>query len=192
MTTMTTATATASRDATAPVWQIDPAHTQTQFEVKHMMFAKVRGQFGELSGTVQFDPTDLAASRVDAVIQSTSIETGVADRDAHLRSGDFLDVERYPELQFTSRKVTAVAEGSFAVVGDLTIRDVTREVMLAVEETGRGLDPWGNNRVGFSASTSIDRRDFGLTWNQALETGGILVGTDVKITIEVQAIEPAA
>jgi polyisoprenoid-binding protein YceI len=182
-------TTTVSHPTTASTWTIDPAHTQVEFEVKHMMFAKVRGRFRNVEATLVLGSDRQSdATRVEAVIESASIDTGQPQRDEHLRSADFFDVTRFPALRFVSRTVRRKADGGFAVTGDLTIRDVTRQVELEVQETGRGTDPWGKERVGFTASSTIDRRDFGLTWNQALETGGILVGTDVRIILEVQAV----
>ena len=180
-------TATATRPAT---WQIDPAHTQVEFEVRHMMFAKVRGRFGQVEGRVRLPASgDPAGASVEAVIASPSIQTGQEQRDEHLRSPDFFDVSRFPELRFVSRSATRTGKGELEVAGDLTIRDVTRPVLLQVRETGQGTDPWGKERIGFAATTTIDRRDYGLTWNQALEAGGILVGNEVKILLEVQAVE---
>ena len=177
-----TATQTATR------WQIDPAHTQVEFTVKHMMFSKVRGRFEAVDGSLQFDPDgDLGDAGVRVTIDAASIDTGQEDRDEHLRSADFLDVEKYPELTFASASVEAGRDDEFTVTGDLTIHGVTREVELDAELSGVAPDPWGNQRVAFSASTTIDRRDFDLTWNQALETGGVLVGHEVKISLEVQA-----
>lgn len=173
----------------ATTWRIDPSHSQVEFEVKHMVFAKVRGRFEALEGTVVIGPAeDLARSGTEVVIEASSIDTGQAQRDEHLRSADFFDVARFPHLRFRSEGVSRKADGGLALEGALTIRDVTRRVELEVTETGRGKDPWGNARIGFAASTLIDRRDYGLTWNQALEAGGILVGNDVRITIEVQAV----
>jgi len=184
-------TATTQAPSTRTLWQLDGAHTQVGFEVKHMMFAKVRGRFTDVQGTLAIGPeADDAESRASVVIGAASIDTGQAQRDEHLRSPDFFDAERFPELTFESRSVVRDGE-ALTIVGDLTIRDVTREVELSVEETGRGIDPWGNERVGFSATAVIDRRDFGLTWNQALEAGGVLVGNEVRITIEVQATQAA-
>ncbi len=184
---MTTTVTRAPRTA-ATTWQLDPAHTQVEFEVKHMMFAKVRGRFTELTGSLVVGPAGKEAqSRASVVLRAASIDTAQAQRDAHLRSADFFDVERFPELTFESRTVRR--DGSRLIMaGDLTIRDVTREVVLEVTESGEGIDPWGKERIGFAATTSIDRRDFGLTWNQALETGGILVGNEVRISIEVEAV----
>jgi polyisoprenoid-binding protein YceI len=157
-----------------------------------MMFTTVRGRFSDLAGTVTFDDADPSAASVEVEIGAASIDTQVEDRDEHLRSGDFLDAENHPTLTFASRRI----EGSpsepgdeFRIVGDLTIRGVTREVVLEARFEGTGTDPWGGTRAGFSADTSIDRREFGLTWNQALETGGVLVGHEVKIHLQVQAVQ---
>jgi polyisoprenoid-binding protein YceI len=173
-------------------WQLDPVHTTVEFAVKHMMFTTVRGRFTKLSGMVMVDEDNLAGSTVEVEIDATSIDTGVADRDAHLRSADFLDVEHFPTLTFRSRRVEGAAkkEGDrFKVVGDLTIRGKTIEVTLDATYEGTGKDPWGGTRSGFNARTEIDRREWGLEWNQALEAGGILVGTNVKIELEAQAVK---
>lgn len=178
-------------------WNLDATHSQVEFAVKHMMFTTVRGRFGDVTGTITLDGDTPARSAVEVTIQAASLDTRVADRDAHLRSADFFDVERYPTLTFRSRRVEgspAKAGDAFKVVGDLTIRGVTREVVLDARFEGTGTDPWGNARSGFSAEAVIDRRDFGLTWNQALEAGGVLVGHEVKIELQVQAVmvrEPA-
>ncbi|MEZ4224763.1 MAG: YceI family protein [Polyangiaceae bacterium] len=171
-------------------WSIDSAHSAVNFSVRHMVFAKVRGRFGAWRGSVELNPADLARSKVEIEIDASSIDTGVADRDNHLRSGDFLDVEQYPSLRFVSTKVEA-GGSRYRLVGNLTIRDVTREVVLDVEFGGQAKDPWGNQRVAFTAATSIDRRDFGLTWNQVLEAGGVLVGERIDIEIELQAVAQA-
>ena len=173
-------------------WQLDPAHSQVEFSVKHMMFTTVRGRFADVEGTIDLDQDNPGASSVSVDIDAASIDTRVEDRDNHLRSGDFLDVESHPKITFRSKEVRgAVADpgAEFEVVGDLTIRGVTREVTLEARFEGTGTDPWGGTRSGFSASTKIDRRDFGLTWNQALETGGVLVGHEVKIELQVQAVQ---
>jgi polyisoprenoid-binding protein YceI len=170
-------------------WQIDAAHSDIGFAVKHMMISTVKGRFTDVSGTVAFDEADAAGSSVDVTINAASVDTRQEQRDTHLRSADFFDVENYPALTFRSRRVESVGSGEFRVVGDLTIRGATREVTLEVADEGRGQDPWGKERAGFSARTVIDRRDFGLTWNAALEAGGILVGNDVKISLEVQAVK---
>ncbi len=173
-------------------WNLDPAHTTVEFSVKHMMFTTVRGRFKDVSGTIALDPDDPDASHVEVEIEAASIDTGVEDRDKHLRSADFLDVENHTEITFRSRRVDGAAreEGDeFQLVGDLTIRGTTREVTLDCTFQGVGKDPWGGERAGFNARTKVDRRDFGLTWNQALEAGGVLVGNDVKIEIDAQAVK---
>lgn len=174
----------------ATLWKVDPAHTQIEFSVKHMMFTKVRGQFSDFEGTVEFDQESPQDSSVEVTIDASSIDTGVSDRDDHLRSGDFFDVENHRQIAFRSKSISGpIEEGSeFQIVGDLTIRGVTREVTLDAVFHGTGTDPWGGTRVGFGAEIEIDRRDFDLTWNQALETGGILVGHDIDISLQVQAV----
>ena len=175
-------------------WTIDPAHSLVEFAAKHMMITTVKGRMANARGTVTMDEASPERSVVDVELDSASIDTGADQRDQHLRSADFLDVERFPTLSFRSRRIvgTPLAEGErFRVVGDLTIRGVTREVTLDATYEGRGRDPWGGERVSFSADTKIDRRDFGLTWNAALETGGVLVSNDIKIHIEVQAVRAA-
>ena len=170
-------------------WNIDPIHTAAEFKVKHMMISNVKGNFTAVGGAVKLDEGDLANSRVEATIEAGSIHTGNADRDVHLKSPDFFDVEKFPALSFTSTSITRTGDGELAVGGDLTIRGVTRDVVFAVDgPTPPAKDPWGNIRIGFSAATKINRKDFGLTWNAALETGGILVGDEVTITLDVQAI----
>jgi len=173
-------------------WQVDGAHSAVNLAVRHMVISKVRGHFSKWSAKLQLDTADLPRSTVEVDIEAASIETGVADRDNHLRSPDFLDAAKYPTLRYRSRRVEATSKDRLRVVGDLTIRDVTREVVLDVEYGGQGKDPWGNTRVGFTATTSLNRKDFGLTWNQALETGGVLVADRVDIEIELQAIKQAA
>jgi polyisoprenoid-binding protein YceI len=173
-------------------WQIDPAHSAVEFAVKHMMFTTVRGRFKEFRGTIEVDENNPDRSTVTVEIVASSIDTGAADRDAHLRSGDFLDVENHPTITFRSRSVQGAAkkEGDrFTVTGDLTIRGATMEVTLECEFEGTGTDPWGGTRAGSRATAKIDRRDWGLKWNQALETGGILVANEVRIEIEVQAVK---
>jgi polyisoprenoid-binding protein YceI len=175
----------------ATIWTLDPTHTQVEFSVKHMMFTKVRGRFAGVEGTVRLDAENPTTSSVEVEIDAASIDTRVADRDRHLRSADFLDVENHPLITFRSRSVEgSLSEpgAAFSVHGDLTIRGVTREVTLAATFEGTGTDPWGGTRSGFSAKAKIDRRDFGLTWNQALETGGVLVGHDVTIELQLQVV----
>jgi polyisoprenoid-binding protein YceI len=175
---------------TAGTFAIDPTHTSASFTVRHLMVSKVRGTFGQITGEIVI-AEDPFASTVSVKIPTASIDTGVADRDNHLRSADFLDVEKYPELSFRSRGGSLTSGNEFQLVGELTIRDVTREVTLDVEYEGLALSPWGGEVIGFSATTEIDREDFGITWNQALETGGVLVGKKAKIEISVEAIRQA-
>jgi polyisoprenoid-binding protein YceI len=176
--------------ATTTTWNIDPVHSTAEFKVRHMMITNVKGQFTAVTGVVNLDESDLTNSRVEASIDANSINTRDADRDAHLKSADFFDVEKFPTLSFASTRVTRTGEGELEVEGDLTIHGVTRKVVFAVEgPTAQAKDPWGNTRVGLSATTKINRKDFGLTWNAALETGGILVGDEVTITLDVQAIK---
>lgn len=172
-------------------WTLDPAHSQVEFTARHMMITKVRGRFGTVNGVVKVDEADYSNSRVEVEIGAASIDTREDDRDAHLRSADFLDVENHPTLTFRSTRVEGLElepGAEFRVVGDLTIRGTTKEVTLEAVYEGRGTDPWGGERLGFSADTVIDRREFGLEWNQALEAGGILVGNEVKIHLEAQAV----
>jgi polyisoprenoid-binding protein YceI len=173
-------------------WQVDPAHSAVNLVVRHMVISKVRGHFSKWTARLDLDPEHLARSSVEVQIDAASVDTGVADRDAHLRSADFLDVQRHPTIGYRSRRVEVLAPDRVRVVGDLTIRGVTREVPLDVEVGGQGKDPWGNLRAGFSARASIHRKDFGLTWNQALETGGVLVADRVDVEIEVEAVRQAA
>ena len=173
-------------------WKLDPAHTAVEFAVKHMMFTTVRGRFKGVDGTISIDEQNPDASRVEVEIDAASIDTGVGDRDAHLRSADFLDAEHHPKLTFRSTRVEGAhrKEGDrFKVAGVLTIRGTSQDVTLDCTFEGLGKDPWGGQRAGFNARTEIDRREWGLKWNQALETGGILVGNSVKIEIEAQAVK---
>jgi polyisoprenoid-binding protein YceI len=173
-------------------WQVDGAHSAITLAVRHMVISKVHGRFARWSAKLALDTADLARSSVEVEIDAASIETGVADRDAHLRSPDFLDVERHPAITYRSRQVEVLSAERIRVVGDLTIRGATREVPLDVEVGGQGKDPWGNVRAGFTARASLHRKDFGLTWNQALETGGVLVADRVDVEIELQAVRQAA
>ncbi len=173
-------------------WNLDTAHSGINFSARHMVFAKVRGRFGTWTGKAKLDPRDLTRSSVEVEIDGASIDTGLADRDAHLRSPDFLDVERFPKLRFESTRVEKAGGDRYRIHGELTIRDVTRPVVLDAEYGGQATDPWGNQRIAFTATTSIDRGDFGLQWNQVLEAGGVLVGQRVDIEIEVQAVQVAA
>ncbi len=173
-------------------WNIDPAHSSIEFAVKHMMFTTVRGRFKEFSGTIRADETNPDQSVVEVEIAAASIDTGSADRDAHLRSADFLDVENHPAITFRSRRVEGAhkQEGDrFTLTGELTIRATTLEVTLDCQFEGIGKDPWGGTRAGSRATGRLDRRDWGLKWNQALETGGILVANEVRIEVDVQAVK---
>lgn len=182
-------TVTAPRIATS-TWNIDPVHSVAEFKVKHMMISNVKGQFTGVSGKLTLDEADVASSRIEATIEAATINTREADRDKHLRSADFFDVEKFPVLTFQSTRVQRTADGELAVDGELTIHGVTRNVTFAVEgPTAPGKDPWGNTRIGLSATTKINRKDYGLTWNAALETGGILVGDEVTITLDVQFVK---
>jgi polyisoprenoid-binding protein YceI len=179
--------------AAATTWQLDATHSSVEFSVKHMMMTTVRGRFKELEATLRGDRDHPEDAGVDVTIQVASIDTGVADRDAHLRSADFFDVERYPRITFHSTRIDGDApheEGDrFRLVGELTIRDTVMEIVLDCEYHGRGVDPWGKTRAGFSFRTEIDRREWGLKWNQVIETGGVLVANKVRIDGEVQFVK---
>ena len=177
---------------TTNTYNLDTTHSAIGFSVRHLLFAKVRGRFAQWSGTLELNEADLTHSRVQVSIDATSIDTGTADRDQHLKSPDFFDVAQFPTLSFKSSRIEALDGDRYRVHGDLTIRDTTREVVLESEFSGKAKDPWGNERVAFTAKASIDRRDFGLKWNQALETGGVVVGERVEIELEVQAVKAAA
>jgi polyisoprenoid-binding protein YceI len=178
-------------DMTTERWEIDSSHSGIHFSVRHLVIAKVRGQFSRWTGAVVVPDGDFTKASVEAVVDASSIETGVADRDAHLKSADFFDVAQFPEVTFKAARVTPAGD-DLRVVGDLTIKGITREVTLDVEQLGQVKDPWGNDRVAFSAKTAIDRKDFGLTWNQVLETGGVAVGDRINLEIEVEAVRQAA
>jgi polyisoprenoid-binding protein YceI len=183
MSTVTTVTAPAQTR-----WTIDPAHSNVEFAVRHLMISTVRGRFADVQGTVTLDPVDLSTAAVDVTIGAASIDTRMSQRDDHLRSADFFDVAQHPTLTFKSRRA-AVQGDQVTLTGDLTIRGVTREVVLAVTAEGEQADPWGGTRRGFVATGKIKRSDFGLTWNQALEAGGVAVGDEVKITIDAQLVQ---
>lgn len=170
-------------------WAIDASHSEVGFSVKHLMISTVRGRFAGVSGTIQFAEGDYSTAVAEVTIDASTIDTREEKRDAHLRSADFFDVEQFPALTFKSRRVQNVKADAFELVGDLTIRDVTREAVLDVAFEGTQKDPWGNTKSAFSATTTINRKDFGLTWNAGLETGGVLVGEDVKITLDVQLLK---
>lgn len=178
-------------DKTA-TWTIDPAHTEIGFAVRHLMLSTVRGRFGAVTGSVTVDEKDPNSAKVDVTIDVTSIDTRQEGRDNHLRSADFFDVATYPTMHFVSKRIEADVTGTFRVIGDLTIKGTTREVALDVTLEGRAIDPWGNDRVGFSATGKLNRADFGLTWNQALETGGVVVGDEIKLSIDAELVRQAA
>ncbi|NUP10853.1 MAG: YceI family protein [Polyangiaceae bacterium] len=170
-------------------WQLDTTHSGIHFAVRHMVISKVRGAFTRWDGKLEFDAQRLDDSRVSVRIDAASIDTREAKRDEHLRSADFFDVEQFPALTFESKKVEKRGESDYRIVGDLTIHGVTKEVTLETEYLGGGKDPWGNERIGFQAKTTISRKDFGLGWNQVLEAGGVLVGEQVEISLDIQAVK---
>ena len=172
-------------------WEIDSSHSGIHFSVRHLVIAKVRGQFSRWSGAVVVPDGNFARATVEAVIDPSSIDTGVADRDAHLKSADFFDVAQFPEVIFKASRVEAASGDDLHLVGELTIKGITREVALDVEQLGQLKDPWGNQRAAFSAKAVIDRKDFGLAWNQVLETGGLAVGERVNLEIEIEAVRQA-
>jgi len=176
---------------TTKTWNIDTAHSGVHFSVRHMVISKVRGSFGSFAGTVTWDDADPRASAVEATLDVGSIDTGVGQRDDHLRSPDFFDAQQFPQIAFKSRGVEPKGTDRLRVTGDLTIHGVTREVDLDVELGGRAKDPWGNERAGFSATGKLNRADFGLHWNQALETGGVVVSDEVKLSIDVEVVKQA-
>jgi len=171
-------------------WNIDPVHSAAQFKVKHMMISNVKGEFTAVKGSLEFDEQNIENARVQAEIDASTINTREPQRDAHLKSADFFDVEKFPTLSFRSTQVSRRGDGELAVAGELTIHGVTRPATFVVEGPSEPTkDPWGNTRIGLSAATKINRKDFGLTWNAALETGGILVGEEVTITLDVQFVK---
>lgn len=173
-------------------WNIDPAHSAAEFKVKHMMISNVKGKFTGLSGSLTLDESDITKAHVEATIPVATISTGEAQRDGHLKSADFFDAEKYPAMTFASTKVEKTGAGELAVTGDLTLHGVSKSVIFAVEgPSAPAKDPWGNLRVGLSASTKINRKDFGLTWNAALEAGGFLVGDEIAIALDVEFIQAA-
>ena len=181
---------TTSTPVSIITWKLDPAHSQAEFKVKHMMISNVKGRFSGLSGTLTEHTVDSTLSSVEASVDISTVNTHEPQRDAHLKSADFFDVEKYPQMTFKSTRVEPNGEGEYRVTGDLTMRGVTRPVTFAVEgPSAPNKDPRGNTRMGLSATARINRRDFGLNWNAALETGGILVGEDVQISLDVQFIK---
>jgi polyisoprenoid-binding protein YceI len=180
--------------STAPtsviIWKLDPAHSSAEFKVKHMMISNVKGSFSGLSGTLTENAANPSLSAIEASVDVSTVSTGDAQRDGHLKSGDFFEAEKYPTMTFKSTRVERKGEGDYAVTGDLTLHGVTKPVTFQIEgPSAPGKDPWGNTRIGLSATAKVNRKDFGLSWNSALETGGVLVGEDVHITLEVQFIK---
>lgn len=173
--------------STQDTWNIDASHTLVEFGIRHLMITTVKGRFGGVEGTIKGDMDDLTGAEVDVKIDAASIDTRDEKRDEHLRSADFFEVEKYPHMTYKSTKVTKTGDKTYTIDGELTIRDVTRPVTLEAEFLGKAVDPWGNEKVGFSAKGKLNRKDFGLTWNAPLEAGGVLVGDEVTIQLEVQA-----
>ena len=183
---MTTSSAAAA-PAALDIWTLDPAHSLVEFSVRHMMVSTVKGRFPELSGSLSFNPERPADSSVSVEIAAQSVTTADPQRDAHLRSPDCFDAEQFPTLRFTSTRVEPISDEHVKIYGDLTIRDTTREIVIDAEFNGRGTNPWGKEVVGFSGRASLNRKDFGLNWNVALEAGGVLVSDTIKISLEVEA-----
>jgi polyisoprenoid-binding protein YceI len=179
-----------SAPGTVTTWNIDPAHSGAEFKVKHMMISNVKGKFSGLSGVLKLDETNYARSTVEASIPVSTVNTGDEKRDGHLVSADFFDAEKFPAMTFKSTRIESVGGGDYEVTGDLTIHGVTKPVVLKLEDVSEpSKDPWGNHRIGLSGTTRINRKDFELGWNAALETGGVLVGEEVTITLDVEFIK---
>lgn len=174
-------------DVNMTTWKVDASHTSVGFSVKHMMVSKVKGSFAGVEGTIEGSPEDLTGAQINFTIDATSINTNSEDRDNHLRSGDFFDTEKFPQLTFVSTDIVKKDDDEYEVTGDLTIKDVTKKVTFEAEFEGTGTNPWGVKVAAFEVEGKISRKEFGLTWNQALEAGGVLVGDDIKISIDLQA-----
>lgn len=172
-------------------WSVDAAHSGIDFSVRHMVIAKVKGAFHTYEASIDADPEDLTSADIAFSVDTSSVDTRNADRDNHLRSADFLDVENHPKMTFQSTRIVKTGEGAYDITGDLTLHGVTRSETFAASYEGQGKDPWGNEKVGFSAQGAIKRSDYGLTWNAALETGGVLVGDEVQISLELEAVKQA-
>lgn len=172
----------------AETFAIDAGHSEVGFQVRHLV-SQTRGRFNEFSGTVSLDPKNLVNSSVDFKIKAASIDTNVADRDKHLRGADFFDVEKYPEITFKSKSIKAAGNDTYNVTGTLTMHGVSKDITLPVTYLGQAKDPWGNTRAGFEATTTLNRKDFGIVWNQALDAGGAVLGDDVKININLETIK---
>lgn len=170
-------------------YSVDKAHSEVGFTVRHMVFAKVHGQFKDWETTLTYDEANPTKSSIQVDIATASVDTGEEKRDGHLRSADFFEADKFPKMTFQSKRIDSNGSGRYKLIGDLTLHGATHEVALDVEETGRGKDPWGNQRIGFSAKGTLNRSDFGLKWNQALETGGLLVSDKVDVEIEAQVVQ---
>ncbi|MEK9738070.1 MAG: YceI family protein [Candidatus Nanopelagicales bacterium] len=170
-------------------WEFDPSHTNLGFNARHAMVAKVRGGFSDVTGTLVLDGANPAASTATVTIMAASLDTKNADRDAHLKSADFLDVEQFPTITFSSTSAKQISDDEFEVIGDLTIHGVTKPVTVKMELTGVGQDPWGGTRIGFEGKAEISRKDFGMVWNVALEAGGVLVSDTIKLELDVEAVK---
>ncbi|WP_108671657.1 YceI family protein [Peribacillus acanthi] len=173
-------------------WVLDTTHSSVDFSIRHMMVSNVKGSFNSFTATIEADPTDLTTANIQFSIDLESVDTRNADRDNHLRTADFFDIEKYPQLTFVATSIVKTGENEYDVTGDVSLHGVTRSEKFAVTFEGEGKDPWGNEKAGFSGKGSINRSDYGLTWNAALETGGILVGDQVKISLEIQAAKQQA
>lgn len=170
-------------------WSIDPTHSEIGFKVKHMMFTNVSGKFNTVEANIKNEDENFESSKIDFTAEIASIDTNNGDRDNHLKSADFFDVEKFPKLSFVSTEITKVNDNLFIVNGDLTIKDITKNIQLETEYSGLMIDPWGNTKAGLSITGKINRKEFGLTWNVALETGGVLVGEEIKLISEIQLIK---
>jgi len=183
---------TTASETAVSTWNIDASHSAIEFSAKHLMITNVKGRISDLRGTILVNESDPSKSQVEVEMDAKSLDTRSEQRDQHLRSGDFLDVEKWAHITFRSKRIEGASSqpgSEFKIVGDLTIKDVTKEVILTATYEGRGKDPWGGERVSFSADTKIDRRQWGLTWNAALETGGVMVSNEIKLHLEVQAVK---
>ncbi|HEY2807143.1 MAG TPA: YceI family protein [Gemmatimonadales bacterium] len=182
--------ATIEGSVTTRPWTVDASHTEVEFSVRHLMLSNVKGRFSDVSGSVEFDPKNPSSLKLDVTIPIATIDTRQGQRDTHLRSADFFDAERHPTMTFKGKRIIGDPMDGFQLVGDLTIRGTTREITLDVTTEGSGIDPWGNERIGYSATGKLDRKEFGLIWNQVLEAGGVAVGDTVKIIINTEIMRP--
>lgn len=173
--------------AAADVYKIDPSHSEVSFQIRHLL-TNVRGHFNQYEGNVNLDPAKLETSKVEFKIKAESIDTGVPDRDKHLRTGDFFETDKYPEITFTSTKIKKTGKDTFDVTGKFTMHGVTKEITLPVTFAGTAKDPWGNQRAGFSTTTTLDRKAYNINWNKAVDNGGVLLGDDVKVDINLEAV----